>query len=87
MANATSFDSPQLDLFSLKRRILEQNITQALQAESERLAVEALAQEFGTPLAQELMNRYPFLYRNLVQSLQYHTTWHTNNVIPFPRFD
>ena len=84
MTNTSTFDSPQLDLFSLKRRILEQNILQTLQTKSEHFATEALVQEFGEPVATELMHRYPFLYRNIVQALQNEVSWSSDNVIPFP---
>ena len=84
MTNTTFYDSPQLDLFSLKRRILEQNIAQVLEEKAGHFATEALIQEFGESFASDLIHRYPFLYHNIVKSLQNQVPWSTHNIIPLP---
>jgi hypothetical protein len=74
--NACVRTSPvPLDIFSLKRRLIEADIFQQLECRSEQDAKEALVKEFGSDMASYIESEYPKLYQAYVDMVLHHVPW------------
>jgi hypothetical protein len=71
-----------LDLFSVKRRLGQAQIPEAIQAHSERAADEILEAEWGGAKASFLKETHPHVYQSLVEYIQQDVPWSTSRVLP-----
>ncbi|MFN9690787.1 MAG: hypothetical protein ACK551_01630 [Vampirovibrionales bacterium] len=74
--NACVRTSPlPLDIFSLRRRLREDDIFQQLECRSEQDAKEALVNEFGSEMASYIESEYPEIYQAYVDMVLHHVPW------------
>ena len=75
----------ELDLFSIRRRLIEADIFKQLQGRSEQDAKEALVEEFGAEMAAYIEAEYPQLYQAYVEMVLHQVPW-TTGVVSSPHF-